>query len=324
MKFRLLQLVLLPGLAALPGIAAAQAFPSKPIRLVVSTAPGGGGDVTARLLSPRLSEGLGQNVLVENRAGGSGLIAGEYVSRQPADGHTVLLDITSHAVNPALVLKMPYEPLRDLLPVTQVIRAPNVLVVHPSVPATTTAEFIAWAGAQPGGVSVASSGNGSAQHLAMEMFRQRTRLTMVHVPYKGGGPALADVVAGQVPAFFAFLSSAAPHIRAGKLRAIAVTTPQRAQAMPEVPSVAESGGALAGFEIYDFNGLFVPGGTPPEVVARIQREVARVLAMPEVRERLAAIGAEPLGSTPAEFTAFLRREIERFRVIVREAGIKAE
>ncbi|TFZ05718.1 tripartite tricarboxylate transporter substrate binding protein [Ramlibacter henchirensis] len=303
------------------GAAHAQ-FPNKPIRLILSTSPGGGADVTARLIAPKLSEGLGQNVVVENRPGASGMIAGEYVARQPADGYTILLDITTHAVNPALYPKMPYEPLKDLVPVTQVMQAPNVLVVHPSVPVNNVREFIAYAKGQTPPLAVASSGNGSAQHLAAEMFKMRTGLDLVHVPYKGGGPALADVVAGQVPVFFALLSSATPHIKAGRLKPLAVTGSTRAQSMPELPTIAEAG--LSGYEIYDFNGLFLPARTPPEIVQRWQREVARVLAMPEIRERFAALGTEPVGSTPQAFEAFLRSEITKWTKVVKDANIKVE
>ena len=303
--------------------ASAQAqYPNKPIRMILSTSPGGGADVTARLLAPRLSEAFAQNVIVENRPGASGMIAGEFVARQPADGYTILLDITTHAVNPALYAKMPYEPLKDLVPVTQVMQAPNVLVVHPSIPVASVKEFIVYAKSKGGGLAYASSGNGSAQHLAAEMFKMRTGIDMVHVPYKGGGPALADVVAGQVPVFFALLSSATPHIRAGRLNPIAVTGSARAESMPELPTIAESG--LPGYEIYDFNGLYFPARTPAEIIQRWQREVARVLSIPEVRERFAALGTEPVGSTPQAFEAFLRSEITKWAQLVKDANIRVE
>jgi tripartite-type tricarboxylate transporter receptor subunit TctC len=297
-------------------------YPNRPVRMILSTSPGGGADVTARLLAPKLSEALGQNVIVENRPGASGMIAGEYVARQPADGYTILLDITTHAVNPALYSKMPYEPLKDLVPVTQIMQAPNVLVVHPSVPVASVKDFIAYVKSKPGGIAFASSGNGSAQHLAAEMFRMRTGIEMVHVPYKGGGPALADVVAGQVPAFFALLSSATPHIKSGRLKPIAVTGSQRAASMPELPSIAESG--LPGYEIYDFNGLFFPARTPAEVIQRWQREVVRALSLPDVRQRFADLGTEVVGSTPQAFDAFLRAEITKWTQVVKEAGVKVD
>lgn len=307
----------------LPLAASAEApYPSRPLRIIVSTSPGGGADVTARLLAPRLSGALGQNVIVENRPGASGMIAGEYVTRQPADGYTLLLDITTHAVNPALHPRMPFVTLKDLAPVTQIIRAPNVLVVHPSVPVVSVREFIDYAKSRPGGLAYASSGNGSSQHLAAELFRMRTGIELTHVPYKGGGPALADVVAGHVPVFFAFLSSAAPHIKAGRLKPIAVTGSGRAPSMPSTPTVAESG--LPGYEIYDFNGLFAPASTPAKVIERIQAEVGRALALPEVRGQLAAIGAEPVGNTPQQFEAFLRAEIGKWSRVVTEAGIKVD
>ena len=314
-------LVLSLALALVAPLASAQ-YPNRSIRLVLSTAPGGGADVTARLLQPHLAEALGQSIVIENRPGASGLIAGEYVARQNADGYTFLLDITSHSVNPALYAKLPFVPLVDLVPVTQILQAPNVLVVHPSIPVGSVREFIDYARAQGGRLAYASSGNGSAQHLAAEMFKQRTGIDMVHVPYKGGGPALADVIAGQVPVFFAFLASATSHIKAGKLKPIAVTGAARAASMPELPTIAETG--LAGYSIYDFNGLFAPARTAAEPIERMQREVARALARPDVRERLASIGAEPVGSTPVQFEAFLRAQIAQWTRLVREANIKVD
>lgn len=297
-------------------------YPNRAVRIIVSTAPGGGADITARLLAPKLTEAFKQTVIVENRPGASGMIAGEFVARQPADGYTLLLDITTHAVNPSLYRKMPYEPLKDLLPVTQIIQAPNVLVVHPSIPVASVKEFIDYVKSRPGGISYASSGNGSSQHLAAELFKLRTGVEMTHVPYKGGGPALSDVVAGHVPVFFAFLSSAAPHIKSGRLKAVAVTGNRRSESMPDTPTVSESG--LPGYEIYDFNGMFVPAGTPAGVIALIHREVARTLTLPEVRDRLSAIGAESVGSTPKAFETFLRGEIAKWNRVVTDAGITVQ
>ncbi|NYT82747.1 tripartite tricarboxylate transporter substrate binding protein [Alcaligenaceae bacterium] len=310
------------GSLAIAGSAAHAQYPDKPIRIVVSTSPGGGADVTARLLAPGLGERLGQQVIVENRPGASGMIAGEYVARQPADGYTFLFDITTFAVNPSLYPKMSYSPLKDLVPVTQIIQAPNVLSVNPSLPVSNVKEFMAYAKGKKGNLAYASSGNGSAQHLAAEMFKDRTGIEMVHVPYKGGGPALTDVMAGHVPVFFAFLSSAAPHIKEGRLKALAVTGSTRSKLLPDVPTLDESG--LPGFEVYDFNGLFAPAGTSPEIINRVQRELAATLKSPKVKAQFDAIGAEPLGSTPEEFDAFLRAEIKKWQEVVTKAGIKAE
>ncbi|HEY9279033.1 MAG TPA: tripartite tricarboxylate transporter substrate binding protein [Eoetvoesiella sp.] len=298
------------------------AYPDKPIHLVVSTSPGGGADVTARLLVPELSKRLGQTIIVDNKPGASGMIAGKYVADQRADGYTYLFDITTAAVNPSLYANMPYTPLKDLVPVTQVLQAPNVLVVNPSVPVSTVQEFIAYAKSKNGDLAYASSGNGSAQHLAGEMFKDRTGIKMTHVPYKGGGPALADVVAGHVPVFFAFLASAAPHIKAGRLKAIALAGNARSPLLPDVPTIAESG--LPGFEVYDFNGFFAPAGTPPEAINRMQRDLAATLATPTVRAQLEALGAEPVGNTPQEFESFLRNEIKKWGEVIKKANIKIE
>ncbi len=313
----------LTGFLMVPAFSqAANDWPNKPVRIVVSTAPGGGADVTARLLAPELTQSLGQSVVVENRPGASGTIAGETVARQPADGYTLLFDITTISVNPSLLPQMSYRPLTDLAPIAQVIQAPNVLVVHPSVPVSTLQEFIAYAKARNGELAFASSGNGSSQHLAAALFMERTGIKMNHVPYKGGGPALNDVIAGHVPVFFAFLSSAAPHIKAGRLKPIAVTGNQRSAMLPEVPTVIEAG--LPGYEIYDFNGLFAPAGTPTAVLDKIQRAVAAALASPRVKSQLDSIGAEPVGSTPAAFTAFLHKQTERWAEVVKRAGITVE
>ena len=316
-------LITCSALAISTGMSGAQAqYPERPIRIVVSTSPGGGADVTARLLAPGLSEKLGKSVIVENRPGASGMIAGDYVARQPADGYTFLFDITTFAVNPSLYKEMPYKPLVDLVPVTQIIQAPNVLVVHPSIPVNTVQEFIAYVKSKNGDLAYASSGNGSAQHLAAELFKERTGVQMIHVPYKGGGPALSDVMAGHVPAFFAFLSSAAPHIKSGRLKAIAVTGKTRSALLPDIPTIAESG--LPGYEVYDFNGLFAPAGTPRAAIERVQRDLAATLSIPSVRAQLDAIGAEPLGSTPDAFEAFLRSEIAKWGDVIKKAGVKVE
>ena len=302
---------------------AAQAeYPDRPIRMVVSTSPGGGADVTARLFTPELSRRLGQQVIVENKPGASGMIAGSYVASQPADGYTLLFDITSFAVNPSLYPNMTYDSLSDLVPVTQIVQAANVLVVHPSIPVATVEEFIEYAKSKNGDLAYASSGNGTAQHLTAEMFIQRTGVKMVHVPYKGGGPALSDVMAGHVPAFFAFLTSAAPHIKEGRLKAIAVTGKSRSPLLPDVPTISESG--LPGFEAYDFNGLYAPSSTPSEVVQRIQEEVAATLREPKVKSHLESLGAEVVGSSPKDFDRFLRAEMDKWGQVVKSAGVTVE
>lgn len=301
------------------------AYPEKPIQIVVSTSPGGGADVTARLVVPELTRLLGQQIVVDNKPGASGMIAGGYVAKQPADGYTYLFDITSFAVNPSLYSQMTFDPVKDLVPVTQFVQAPNVLVVHPSVPVSNLHEFIEYAKSSNGQLAVASSGNGTSQHLTAEMFMARTGVKLVHVPYKGGGPALSDVMAGHVPAFFAFLSSAAPHIQAGRLKAIAITGSKRSPLLPDVPTVAESGiSDLNGFEAYDFNGLYAPAGTPKDVIKKMQEAVASALKSEKARQQLESLGAEIIASTPEEFEQFIRAQMEQWGNVVKTAGVKVE
>ncbi|HEY0202014.1 MAG TPA: tripartite tricarboxylate transporter substrate binding protein [Burkholderiaceae bacterium] len=297
-------------------------YPNAPIRFVVSTSPGGGADLTARLIGNKLSERLRQPVVIENRPGASGLIAGAFVAKAPADGYTLLFDITTYAVNPALQAKMPYVPLKDLVPVTQNIQASNVLVVAPSMPAHTLGEFIAYAKQRPGEVSFANAGNGSAQHLAMELFKRQAGIDLNAIPYKGGGPAMADTMAGHVNAYFGFLPAVTPHIKEGRLRPLATTGAMREKNFPEVPTFIESG--MKGFISYDWNGIFAPGGTPQPVIRKIQHEVSEVLKLPEVRQKLAELGTEPVGSTPEEFEVFLKGEMSKWSKVVKEAGIKIE
>lgn len=297
-------------------------YPNAPVRFIVSTSPGGGADMTARLIGAKLSERVGQPVLIENRPGASGMIAGAFVAKAPPDGYTFLIDITTFAVNPALYAKMAYEPLKDLVPVTQNIRASNVLVVTPSLPVHSLKDFIAYAKENPGQVSFANAGNGSAQHLAMEIFKRQASIELNGIPYKGGGPAMADTIAGHVNAYFGFLPSVTAHIQDGRLRALATTGETREKTLPNVPTFIESG--LDGFISYDWNGVFAPGGTPKPIVDKMQQEIHAVLALPEVRQRLAALGTEPVGSTPEAFEIFLKREMGKWSKVVNEADIKVE
>ncbi|MBW6398107.1 tripartite tricarboxylate transporter substrate binding protein [Roseomonas sp. HJA6] len=294
---------------------------TRPIRLIISTSPGGGADVTARLIAPGISERLGQNVVVESRAGGSGLIAGGFVAQQPPDGHTFLFDITTYAVNPALGRAMPYKVLEDLVPVTQVSRSGNALAVHPSAPVNSVADYVAYVKARPGELSYASSGNGSAQHLGMEIFMAAAGLQMIHVPYRGGGPAMVDLMAGHVFSSFAFIPSSMPHIREGRLKALATTGSTRAAAFPDLPTLAESGYPTV--ESYDWNGIFAPAGTPEPMMRQMQAAVAEVLATAAIRTRFAELGNEPVGSTPAQFRDFIQREMAKYEEIIRKVGITA-
>ncbi|MGJ7496158.1 tripartite tricarboxylate transporter substrate binding protein [Variovorax sp. RT4R15] len=310
------------ALLSAPALVHAQAWPAKPIRWVVTYPPGGTVDAVARVIAPKLSARLGQPVVIDNRAGAGGAIGGDLVAKSAPDGYTVMLDASNHAQNPALRTKMPFDTLRDLAPVSLLVKVPNVLVVNPGAPIAGVKELIALAKAKPGEINYASSGNGSAQHLAAELFSSMAGVRMTHVAYKGGGPALTDVMAGQVPVFFASVASGLPYIQGGKLRALAVTGKSRAPVLPQLPTVAESG--LPGYEVYEWNGVFVPSGTPAPIVDRLSRELAAVLKDPDVHARLEAIGAEVIGSTPAELDAFRKAEMAKWSKVAKENRIQLD
>ena len=300
----------------------AQAWPAKPVRLIVSYPAGGGLDITARLLAPKLADALGQPVTIENRGGSGGVIGGDAAAKAAPDGYTFLFDASSHGVNPALQAKMPFDTLKDLVPVTLLLRVPNVLVINPALKFDSVKALIADIKAKPGQYSYASSGNGSAQHLAAELFKAQAGLFMVHIPYRGGAPAIIDVMGGQVPMFFGNLASASSHIKSGKVRALAVTGNARSPSMPQLPTIAESG--LPGYEVYEWNAVFAPAGVPGEIIERLQRELVKALALPDVRERLAGLGAEVAGGTPAELESFRRSELTKWAAIIKRAGLKAD
>jgi tripartite-type tricarboxylate transporter receptor subunit TctC len=304
------------------GVAAAQGWPTKPVKLIVSYPPGGTVDAVGRVIAPRLSERLGQPVVIDNRAGAGGAIGGDAVAKSPADGYTLLLDASNHAQNPALRSKMPFDTLRDLAPVSLLVKVPNVLVVTPSTPYRSVKDLLAQAKAKPGEINFASSGNGSAQHLAGELFQAMGGVQLTHVAYKGGGPALTDVMAGQVPVFFASLASSLPYIQSEKLRAIAVTGKSRSPVLPQLPTVAESG--LPGYEVYEWNAILVPRGTPTPVVERLATELAAVLQEPEVKSRLQAMGAEVIGAGPAELERFRRSEIQKWTKLAKDNRISLD
>ena len=276
----------------------------------------------ARLIAPRLGEALGQPVLVENRGGASGTIAAELVAKSAPDGATLMLDATAFAVNQSLYPKLPYDPEKSFAPITLLALFPNMVVVHPSYPVSSVRELIAKIKAEPGKIAFASSGNGSAQHLAAELFRQRAGLDMVHVPYKGGGPALIDVMGGQVPIYFANMASALPHVKNGKLKALAVTGAQRSPAAPELPTVAESG--MPGYQVYEWNAIFAPAGTPPAIINRLQAEIAKVVKIQEVRERMLALGGEIVASSPADLAVWVREQSASWSRVVKAGNIKLE
>ncbi|KWT71355.1 MULTISPECIES: tripartite tricarboxylate transporter substrate binding protein [unclassified Variovorax] len=302
--------------------AQAQSWPAKPVRLVVTYPPGGTVDAVARILAPKLSARLGQPVVVDNRGGAGGAIGGELVARSPADGYTVMLDASNHAQNPALRSKMPFDALRDFAPVSLLVKVPNILVVHPAAPIRSVQDLIAQATARPGEVNYASSGNGSSPHLAAVLFDSMAKTRMTHVAYKGGGPALTDVMAGQVPVFFASLGSGMPYIQGGKLRPIAIGGRTRSPALPEVPTIAESG--LPGYEMYEWNAVFVPVGTPAPVIERLSMEIAATLKEADVRQRLEAVGAEVIGAGPAELDAFRRAELAKWSRLAKENKLQVD
>ena len=311
----------LAALAQLPAHAQAP-YPAKTVRLVVPSAPGGGTDITARVMAPKLSEFLGQQVVVENRAGAGTMIGGEVVARAAPDGYTLLMGISTLAINPAMYRKVPYDALRDLAPITQAVSLPNVLVTHPSLPVKTVKELVAFAKARPGQIQFASAGVGTNPHLAAELFLSMAGLKMLHVPYKGSGAGIIDVIAGHVPVMTPSILTGLPHARAGRLRALGVTSARRAGGAPDIPTIAEAG--VPGYEAVQWFGILAPAGTPRSVVERVHREAVRVLQHAETRQRLIADGADPVASSPEEFAAFLRAETAKWAKVVKAIGIQPE
>jgi tripartite-type tricarboxylate transporter receptor subunit TctC len=301
----------------------AQDYPRRPVRLIVPFPPGGGNDIVARAVARELGKSLGQQLVVDNRAGAGGAIGAELAARSPADGYTLFLGgVGSHVVNPSLHAKLSYDPIRDFAPVTLIASAPSVLVVNPSLPATSVAEFTALAKANPGKLNYASNGNGSSAQLAAVLYESMAGVRMVHVPYKGVAPALVDLMSGEVQLMFGTLVAILPHIKAGRLRALAVTGRTRSALLPEVPTLAESG--LPGYEAGSWYGILAPAGTPGAIVARLNAEINAAIRQPEVRERLAAEGAEVLGGTPGDFASHIRAELSRMGKLMREAGVRME
>ena len=316
-------LLLAAALAATAPPAAADVYPAKAIRFVVAFPPGGGTDIIARSIAQKLSERLAQTVVVDNRPGAGGNIGTDIVAKSAPDGYTLLMGSAGPlAINASLFASMPFDPLRDLAPVTLAASTPNVLVVHPSLKAATLKELIALARAHPGEINFASSGHGTPAHLAGELFNSMAGVKLVHVPYKGAAPALADLLGGQVQIMFSTMPPALPHVKDGKLRALAVTSLKRSPAMPGLPTIDEA--ALPGFEANTWHGVVLPAGAPSAIVARLNREIVAILRLPDVVERLSAQGAEPVGSTPEEFAAYIKSETLKWARVVRESGAKAE
>ena len=310
------------GAAALPAVshfAWAQTYPTRPVRLVVGFPPGGGTDITARLIGQWLSERLGQQLVIENRPGAGSNIATEGVVRAAADGYTLLLVSAAHAINATLYDRLNYNFLRDIAPVAGVIRVPNLMEVNPSLPPKSVPEFIAYAKANPGKVNYASGGNGTAQHLAGELFKIMTGVDMVHVPYRGDAPALTDLIGGQVQVMFGNMPSSIEHIRAGKLRPLAVTTAARSEALPDLPPV---GDFVPGYEASTWQGLGAPGNTPAEIVDKLNKEINAALSDPKIKARLADLGGTVLGGSPADFGRLIADETEKWGKVIRAANIK--
>ena len=302
-------------------LAAHAAFPERPITIVVPYAPGGAADAVARVIASRMGARLGGSVIVDNKAGASGTIGASYVAKAQADGYTMLYDATPYSINPHLFPRMPYA-ADALQPLSLVLLAPNMLIVPASSPFKNMGELIAKAKAEPGKLNFASGGSGTVQRLASELFRQKLGLDMVHVPYKSGGPAIADVMGGQVDFMFSTIAASYPLVASGKLRALAVSAPERSKRLPGVPTVAEA--AIPGYEAYEWNGVFVPAGTPADIASRLQKALVDVLQEDEVKQRLADLGAQPIGSTPSEFAAFLKKEDAKWGEVVRKGHIKLD
>ena len=309
-------------LALLSVVANAQQFPVKPVKIIVPFPAGGTVDFFARVLSSKLSDSLGQAVLVENRAGAGGNIAVEAVAKSAPDGYTLLMGSEIVAINTSLYSKLAYDPVKDLTPITLVGTVPNILIVHPSMPVNTVKELITLAGKSPGKISFASTGQGTSSHLSAELFKLMANVDLLHVPYKGGPPAVADLIGGQVNMMFINMPTGLAHVKSGKARILAVSSSRRVPQLPDVPTVDQAG--LKGYETAAWSGLYAPAGTPPEVIARLHAEVVKILKMPSVREQLAGQGAEAGGDTPEEFGRFTRDEISKWAKIIKISGAKIE
>lgn len=304
------------------GAATAQSYPTKTIRIIVPYAPGGSTDVVFRILAPRLTEILGQTVVVENRPGGSSTIGLDIAAKSPPDGHTLGIPNITFGANPTLMKKMPFDTEKDFAPVSLVSIVTLVVAVHPSVPARSIKALIALAKARPGSLNYGSAGNASANHLATERFSHAAGIKMVHIPYKGGGPAVISIVGGETAILFATIPSSIQHFQSGKLSALAVSSLKRNVALPDIPSIAEA--AIPGFEAIEWNGVLVPAGTPRAVIDRLHQAIAKALAIPEVRERIIGLGADPVGNSPEQFAAFIKKEIATWATVIKEVGITVE
>jgi len=302
--------------------ALAQDYPTRSIRFVVPYPPGGGTDIIARIVQPKLSEALGQPIVIENRGGAGGAVGTEAAARSTPDGYTFLFTLSSHTINP-LLYKLNYDIERDFVPVSMIVSVPQLIAAHPDAPARTLKEMVAAARARPGFLAFASVGNGTPSHIAGELLKLKAGIDMVHIPYKGGGPAVTDTVAGQVPFLFVTAPAALSQVRAGRLRALAVTTQKRSAAAPEIPTVAEALG-MPDYEVDSWYAMFAPAKTPPAIVARMQKEAARAVHLPEARQKLLEQGADAVGGTSEELDRVVKGELKRWAEVIRNAGIKLE
>ena len=307
--------------ALIGAVAYAQSYPAKPVRFIVGFPPGGTNDIVARLLAPKLGENLGQQVIVDNRGGANTAIASEMFVRMPPDGYTIMLNAPGHATNPAL-LKLNFNSVTDFAFITLIAESQNLLVVHPSLPARSVKELIAFSKKHPGEINYASSGIGATPHLSGELFQHMTGIKWVHVPYKGGGPAVVGLLSGEVSLNFGNVPTVIRQARAGKLRALAVTGAKRTPAAPDIPTVAESG--VPGYEVTTFYGLSAPAKTPRAIIDRLHGDTVRALNSPDIREKLQGLGADPVGNTPEQYTAFIQNEIAKWDKVIKAAGIKGE
>jgi tripartite-type tricarboxylate transporter receptor subunit TctC len=308
--------------AAAAAVFAQTGYPSKPVRMVVPSSAGGGTDIVARIMAPELSKRLGQQVVIDNRPGAGTMIGIEVAGKSAPDGYTLLICPSTLAINSALYKKVPYDPQRDFAPITQAVSSASIIVVHPSVPVKTLKELIAFARARPGQINYASAGTGTYPHMTMELFLSMAKLKMVHIPYKGTGPAMIDMVAGQVATMAATILTGMPQIRAGRLRPLAITSAARSPIVPDLPTVAEAG--LPGYESVQWYGMLAPARTPRDIITRLHGEATRVLQQPEIKARFAGDGADPVGSTPEEFTRYIQSELTKWAKVARDAGIQQE
>ncbi len=316
-------LVFVVALALIAPLVTAQSYPSRPVRLVVGFPAGGNVDIPARIVAAKLTEMWGTGVVVDNRSGAGGNIASEFVAKAPPDGYTLLVcNAASHGINPSFYHNISFDAVKDFAAISSIGSTANILLVHPSMPVASVREFLAYAKANPGKINMASAGVGTSQHLALELFKSMTGAKLVHVPYKGGHPALMDLLGGQVPGMFAAVPTSQPVIKAGKVKALGVTSPKRSSRLPEVPTIAESG--VPGYAVTSWYGLCAPAAVPKQIVAKVHDDLAKALTMPETHERLAEQGIDVAASSPDEFAAFIRSEVAKWSKVIKEAGISAD